>query len=194
MSAEAYPLHWPAGWPRKSSNFWREDARFKTSFADARDELFREVGRMGGKHIVLSTNVELRRDGLPYASRKEPEDPGAAIYFLRKGKPQAFACDRWRGVKNNIQALRKTLEAIRGIERWGASDMMERAFTGFEALPDQSGGSWWTVLGVSPSATATEVESAYKAKRRATHPDRVGGSHNDFVAVTEAWRQYKLAA
>jgi hypothetical protein len=104
-----------------------------------------------------------------------------------------FACDRWGRVKDNIQAVRKTIEALRGIERWGASDMIERAFTGFAALPDQTNGAWWAVLGVAPDAPAPLIEAAYKAKRSAAHPDKPGGSHDEFVRVTEAWNNYERA-
>jgi len=174
----------------KQKTHWREYASFKTSMSGARDGLMHEIELMGGRHIVLSSNVELRLDGLPYAKYREPEDPGAAVYFEYKKKPMVFACDRWIGVKNNIQALRKTVNAIRGIERWGASDMMERAFTGFQALPDQSNGAWWAVLGVSQVATHAEVQAAYKQKRRDAHPDKPGGSHDQFVAVQEAFQYY----
>lgn len=190
MGAEAYPLHWPTGWPKTTNDYYREYARFNTSLANARDGLMRELELMGATHIVLSTNVELRQDGLPYAGRKEPEDPGAAVYFEYQGKSMVFACDRWIGVKNNIQALRKTVDAIRGIERWSASDMMERAFSGFQALTDQSSGEWWAVLGVSPTATHHEVQTAFKQKRIASHPDKPNGSHDQFVTVQKAWEYY----
>jgi len=78
---EAYPLHWPHGWKRRNR---RERAKFSTSFANARDGLIDELRLMGAKNIVLSTNIELRRDGLPYAKAKQPEDPGIAIYFQHK--------------------------------------------------------------------------------------------------------------
>ncbi len=190
MGAEAYPLHWPAGWPKISKNLYRDDARFNTSLAKARDGLMHELELMGANHIVLSTDIKLRQDGLPYASRKEPEEPGAAVYFEYQGKSMVFACDRWIGVKNNVQALRKTVEAIRGVERWSASDMMERAFSGFQALTDQSSGEWWAILSVSPTATYHEVESAFKQKRRDSHPDKPGGNHDLFVAVQQAWEYY----
>lgn len=190
MGAEAYPLHWPTGWPKITNNHSREWAPFKTSFATARDELMHELELMGACNIVLSTDVELRNDGLPYASRKEPEEPGAAIYFEYQHKSMVFACDRWLGVKNNVQALRKTVNAIRGIERWGASDMMERAFSGFQALTDQSSGEWWAILGVSPTATHREVQKAHQKKRRDSHPDKPGGNHDQFIAVQQAWEYY----
>ncbi len=52
---------------------------------------------------------------------------------------------------DNIQAIRKTIEAMRGLERWGVSDMLQRTFSGFKALPDQTGigkEAWWIVFWV----------------------------------------------
>ncbi len=189
MTTEAYPLQWPEGWPKSK---YREDARFKTTFAKARDELFNEIRLLGGTLPVLSTNVELRRDGLPYANRIPSGSSGVAMYFTYKKKPMSFACDKYFRVQDNIQAIRKTIGALRGIERWGASDMLERAFTGFEALPDQTNGAWWAVLCVPQNATRDEVESAYKQRRKAAHPDKCAGSHDQFIAVQEAWQQYRI--
>lgn len=187
MSATAYPLQWPAGWPRTRH---RERSRFDTTFAKARDGLANELEKMGARHVVLSTNIELRLDGQPYANRAQPGDPGVAVYFEYKKRPMTFACDRWDRIEDNIQAVRKTIEALRGIERWGASDMMERAFTGFAALPDQSDYTWCAVFGVTTSTPVDLVEYAYKKKRSEAHPDN-GGSDEEFDRVTKAWAQYQ---
>ena len=82
---------------------------------------------------------------------------------------------------------------IRTLERHG-SGLMERAFTGFVALSDQTSGSWWAVLGVTQDASRDVVESAYKRLRSESHPDKPGGSHEAFARVTEAWNQYKAQA
>lgn len=186
MSATAYPLQWPSDWPRTRH---RERSRFDTTFAKARDGLADELERMGARHVVLSTNIELRLDGQPYANRAQPGDPGVAVYFEYKKQPRTFACDRWDRIEDNIQAIRKTIEALRGIERWGASDMMERAFTGFTALPDQTHGAWWAVLGVDRDASPALVESMYRQKRSKTHPDK-GGDEAEFDRVQKAWNAY----
>jgi hypothetical protein len=177
---EAYPLHWPQGWPRVSR---RERSRFDVSFAKTRDGLFEEIKRMGGTLPVLSTNVALRRDGLPYANQPEPNDPGVAVYFMHKGRSMSFACDRWDRVRDNVRAIEKTIEAIRGIERWGASDMMERAFSAFEALPSPS---WWTDLGVSRNATPDELKARYRHLIKTHHPD-AGGDPEQFRRINEAY-------
>jgi hypothetical protein len=142
-----------------------------------------EIGRMSGQYAVLSTNIELRRDGLPYSGQKPPADVGAAVYFLRKGKQMTFACDRWDRVQDNIHAIAKTIDAIRGIERWGSSDMMERAFAAFEALPAPE--QWWQVLGVRSDATVFEIDRAYRDLAKDAHPDR-GGSDEQMSRLNAA--------
>lgn len=177
---EAYPLHWPAGWPRTSC---RERSRFKTAFAETRDELMHQIWTLGGRYTVLSTNFTLRRNGLAYARQKEPNDPGIAVYFEYKGKQMTFACDRWDRARDNVRAIQKTIEALRGIERWGASDMMERAFTAFEALPAPS---WHQALGVAHGATRDDVKNSFRALAKIHHPDR-GGDRDQFDIISRAY-------
>lgn len=169
---EAYPLAWPQGWPRTKSP---QGSRFDGTFARIRDELWAEIGKLGGRYPTLSTNLPLKRDGMPYAGQKEPADPGVAVYFERRGRQMVFACDKWSKVQDNMRAIQRTIEAIRGIERWGASEMMERAFQAFEALPPPQ--SCWSILGVRPGASNEEVQAAYRAKAKAAHPDAGGTAH-----------------
>lgn len=148
-----------------------------------------EIKRLGGKNPIISTNVPLRNDGLPYAKFKKPDDAGVAVYFEYEGEQVVFACDKWQTVEENMQAIRKTIEAIRGLERWGVSDMLKRAFTGFRALPENAtvnGTAWWEVLGVSPDCTVASLKEAYRNKAKANHPDN-GGQHTEFVKIQEAY-------
>lgn len=142
---------------------------------------------MGGTDIVVSTNLPLFRDGYPMTSAMEPTDPGVAVYFRLKSKPMAFACDRFLRVSENLQAISKTIEALRGIERWGASDMMERAFSGFKALTSGPSEDWREVLGFSPIEVVTRkmVESRYRELVKRHHPD-MGGGREDFERVMRA--------
>lgn len=183
---DAYPLAWPQDWPRTRSP---QTSRFDATFAATRDNLFKQISMLGGTHVVLSTNVALRRDGLPLAGQRQPDDRGVAVYFLRRGKQMVFACDRWNKVEDNMRAIEKTIDAVRGIERWGASEMMERAFSAFEALPPPSR-SCWDVLGIRKGASSEAIDAAYRAKARVMHPD-VGGSQ---AAMTELNRARTEAA
>lgn len=186
MTPQAYPLHWPSGQRRKES---RERSRFDTSFAVARDSLAWELERLGARYPVLSTNIELRLDGKPYANRAEPEDPGVAVYFEWQGRQMCFACDKWDRVRDNIQAIRKTIEAIRGIERWGSSDMMQRAFSAFEELPAPGQNeNWRDVLGCPGANDLGAVKAQYRKLTLAHHPDR-GGDKEQFIRIKQAWDQ-----
>lgn len=198
---EAYPLCWPVNRPR-TARYKRERARFDMSFARARDEVVRQIEMMCGKYehdrrqtgLVISTNIALRRDGLPLASQRQPEDPGVAVYFNYRKRPMCFACDRWEKVEDNMQAVAKTIDALRGIARWGTGDMMEAAFTGFTALPapgQTTARSWRDVLGVAdmnPPPTLGYITSAYKLLRSKHHPDK-GGRSEDFNAIQTAYEQ-----
>lgn len=128
---------------------------------------------MGGSAPVISTNIALRQDGLPYSNRRPPDDKGVAVYFTHKGKQMCFACDRWDKVEDNIYAIAKSIDALRGIERWGSGSMVEQAFTGFVALPAPKNPH--EILGVKPGASEAEIDAAYREKAKTAHPDR-GGS------------------
>ena len=172
---EAYPLYWPEGQKRTA---YREHSRFKTGFGAARNFLLAELGHLGASKVIISTSIPLRNDGLPRSGMKpDGGDPGVAVYFTRKGKPMVFACDKYRESCDNIYAIGKTIEAMRGIERWGSSEMLERAFSGFKALnAENSGESWWSILGVSADALMEDVELAFRARIKTSHPDLPGGS------------------
>lgn len=198
MTTEAYPLQWPHG--RKRTDHWqREKAKFDVSFARARDNIVVEVkllagGRWGPDPMtVISSNVELRRNGLPLANQRQPEDCGVAVYFLYKKRQMSFACDRWIKVEHNMQAIAKTIEALRGIARWGTGDMLEAAFTGFLALPAPGAArEWWEVLGVPRNSTCDDISAAYRRLASLHHPDRGGSAA--VMAEVNAAREQGLAA
>lgn len=185
MTATAHPLEWPDGYPRTER---RKRAPFNTGFAKARDGIVDELRRMNASNVVISTNIPTKANGLPYANQRTPDDPGVAVYFYWQGTQHALACDRWDRVVDNLQALRKSIEAMRGLDRWGASGILERAFSGFARL-DAPGEDWSDVLGVAPNATYGVVRDAYLQRRRDTHPDRPGGDADEFQAVQRAWEQ-----
>lgn len=131
----AYPLAWPASKERTPARK-RTDSRFnrRASIARSRDELFYELRLLRATDITLSTNIELRRDGLPYANRREPDDPGVAVYFRLKDRDHVLACDLYAKVVENLRAITKTVEAQRGITRWGVVDL-EESFAGSQTAP-----------------------------------------------------------
>lgn len=183
---EAYPLHWPEGRPRAQR---RHNAAFQMTLAGARDHLMNEIRLLGGKQPILSSNLSLRLDGLPYANQKQPDDTGIAVYFIYKDKQHCFACDDWNRVEDNVRAIGKTIEALRGIARWGTGDMMERAFQGFAALPAPGEEPWWSVLGYN-SESAALFEDDFETQARyliqEAHPDMPAGDEWNFKRIIKA--------
>src|SRR5919106_4898123 len=175
MSREytAYPLSWPAGWPRHQTRFHSRFGHWNARPTVALGSRFviNELRRMGvpDYKIAISTNVELRLDGLPYSNRREPRDPGAAVYWTTtKGKKQVLACDKYVSAGENLYAIGKTIEATRGIERWGAVTA-EQAFAGYVALEEKTEPSCWELLDIPPQSTEQQILDAYRRKVRAAH-------------------------
>jgi hypothetical protein len=156
--------------------------------AQATEFLSRELHRLSAGHIILSTNVELRIDGLPYSGRSAPADAGAAVYFDLKGKASVLACDKWNLVQDNIWAIARHIEALRGQARWGVGSV-EQAFRGYAAIPEKTGGSnWWEVLGVAINASESQVMEAFRLLAKKHHPD-FGGDPEMFIRLTTAYDQ-----
>ena len=176
---EAYPLTWPQGWPRKKS-YQRSRAKFSTSgrvlsVMDGIQRVLLELECLGVKRddLVISTDIPTRLDGLPRSDRTVA-DPGVAVYW-RKGKDtRCMAIDRYDRVADNLAAIAATLEAMRAIERHGGAEILDRAFTGFAALPAPE--QWWQVLGVAENATGEEIDAAWRRLAARHHPDRGGDS------------------
>ncbi len=198
----AFPLSWPAGWPRTARHQVRE-SRFKGrwnastgrsqhSMARVRQELADELQRLGAQNPVLSTNVKLRIDGLPFSNQAQPDNRGAAVYFTLKGQPVSLACDRWNRVEDNIWAMTKKIYNIREDERNGVGTVAQ-AFRGYMQLAAASTSSWWTVLGVAMNASAEQVKEAYRLLVKKHHPD-AGGEAEMFLRVQTAFDDFQRIA
>lgn len=198
----AFPLHWPQHRPRTASpvraTFNKKVVRPGKSYAetqslsiaDALGRLQREVDLLGAKQYVLSSNVELRLDGLPRSGQAEPKDRGVALYFHLGKKPHCLPCDRYDRVADNIAAIAKHIEATRAIERYGVADMAEM-FAGFMALPSQSGKRHWRAVfefnaEESGRLTRAMIEGRYRQLASLRHPDRASGSHQAIAELNQA--------
>jgi DnaJ-domain-containing protein 1 len=103
-----------------------------------------------------------------------------------------FACDKWDQTYDNIYAVAKTIEALRGIERWGTGDMVEQAFTGFVALPSPKDPH--AILGVRPGASEEEIDAASREHAKRLHPDVLGGDVARMAELNEARQKLKERA
>ena len=210
-----YPLDWPVGQDRTPEHKRRRapfgpmkngryrdgtTAGYKTkgswTFGKTRDDLLAELERMNATHVVLSTDMPLRQDGLPYANRRA-DDPGVAVYFRRQlngtSVPFAMACDEYDRLPDNCRALVLTIEALRKIERHGSSGLMKQAFSGFAALPPADAVKHWAhILGIgrlfngAPASTVlAEVKNKYRELALKFHSDH-GGSQEQIAAINDA--------
>lgn len=189
-----YPLTWPDDWPRTNPSS-RAYSRFGERTVNvAFSALAKEMRRLTEADWLMSSNIPRTRqgDGPPASTYKQPTDPGVAVYFAINKKPISLACDKWIRVEDNIWALAKHIEALRGQDRWGVGTI-EQAFRGYMALPGigQSGGSkWWETLGVSINASAEQVKEAYRILVKKHHPDRNGDAEL-FHRIQEAFNQFE---
>jgi hypothetical protein len=186
-----YPLQWPIGHPRTR---YQVRSKFSNkSFDKARKQMLHELSLLGADRVTISTNVRLRNDGYPYATDKPPEDKGIAVYFYLFKEPCVFACDKYTTMEDNLYAITKTVEALRGIDRWGVSEMLKRTFTGFKALPPAASSEpkrpWHKVLEVDSTSPVFVIEAAYKKLAKIRHPDMLGGSVTAFQELREAYNE-----
>lgn len=202
MTREPFPLQWPDGWPRTEP-----DARVRSQFgighkgdvpfSCAFQELREELSRLGAANWSITTDLPLNSRGIPYASSAKSGDVGVAAWFFladARGNMQerVNACDRYRTVAENMTAIARTIEALRGIERWGAADVVTRAFAGFTALPPGSGEEfvppapapkrrpWREVIGgvwpdeLDAGELLVLVKTRYRKRIAEVHPDKGG--------------------
>lgn len=185
MTADAYPLAWPDGWPRYPAaqiqpvgrgNFmrgrWDTGGRRPWTLPEARDELLAELARFGASDVVVSSNFPPGRGGQMFGAKRAPDDQAIAVYFMRRRKPYVMACDEWKDAESNLRSLALAIDALRQLERHGGGRMLERAFTGFMALPAPK--KPHEILGVAADASPQDIRSAWRAKIADAHPDKSG--------------------
>lgn len=185
---QAFPLHWPQGQPRTQR---RTDSAFKVKASQAFSEMMDELQRFGATNIVVSSNIPTRLDGTPYRDGMTDllPDPGVAIYFTKRKRQVAIGVDAYRRPWENIRALGLSIKAFRDIERYGAQQVLDQAFTGFTALPapdkvsEPEKAAWWVILGLDGNlpASKADIEAAYKKKAR-----EAGGASVELNAAKEA--------
>ncbi len=208
MDIQPYPLQWPLSTPRtaaedrrralsgkadSSTHGWSQKKQL--TIAQALRRLTGEIDRYtkSGREwradpsaVVVSTNMAVRLDGLPYSNRRAPEDPGVCVYFELDGFPIALPCDTFDRVADNIAAIAGHIEADRKQERYGVGTSSAR-YAGFKALPETGTGfKWWDILEVSERASHDEIKAAYRRKAKETHPDS-GGDSAQFEVVRRAY-------
>lgn len=212
---EAYPLHWPLDKARTP-----EHARTRAKFGKqskkeghggswnstrpitlseaikrvlAELDRYTPVGidyRVPPDSIVISSNVPLKKDGLPYSGGKQPKDPGVAVFFKLDNRDYCLPCDKWDRVEDNVAAVAAHINAMRGIERWGVGERHD-AYAGYKALPEStmSEKQIWDTLGLpAKPASVDTVKDAYRKQVQIHHPDKPSGSADAFHKLQRAYQ------
>jgi DnaJ-domain-containing protein 1 len=186
-------LRWPASWPRTPATARERSLFGKThsgdvSLADARHMVDHELRLLGAANAAITCNVG-----------SGSIDPGVAVWFEINGEPRVVACDRWLSVAENLHAIVLTIEAMRGMARWGVGQVVERASAGFMALPAGSSAAteiqrspyvaatgyqtrqpiaviadWRKVLRAEPGDDLAAVKRRFRRLMSAVHPDQGG--------------------
>ncbi len=120
---ETWPLRKSA---RTSANF--KNAKGRISLSQTLADLDREMNQLGARGIVIQTghgSWAIRQDGQLRADARLPAHPGVILRWKTgwAAKEQAFALesDQYDHWLDNLRAIAKSIEALRGIDRWGTS-------------------------------------------------------------------------
>lgn len=173
---ECFPLQWPDGFERTEPRE-RQYSQFKCTVAQARDGVLEEIRKLKGINPVISSNVPVKRDGQMYGNMKTVDgDNGVAVYFTWDGDQYVLACDQYISLQDNLRGIEKSIDALRGLRRWGASDILKRAFKGFKALPQES------------SLGFEVTKENYKLLVKKFHPDNLEtGDQDTFIKIQSAY-------
>lgn len=175
-------------WPGQlRSVFERENARFASDYQGTFELVIYEARRLGADDVVVQlalSESDLRRDGLPRAHAR-PEHPGVILVLPDSDKGRlSFACDRYGdrnrtpGWQDNLRAIGKSMEALRAVDRWGATQGQQ--YAGFAELPSTSTSVQEAVEFVAHHAELTEEdvvanpERACRLAAKRVHPDHGG--------------------
>jgi hypothetical protein len=215
MNITTYPLTWPDGWKRTKAGaqvrakFHKMTTTYRDSFsqpgqreavkrkgevtiAEGTSRVIGALRAMGVQdfNTIISSNLQVRNDGLPRSGQKAPDDPGVAVYWKHKDRQQVMAIDQYDRVADNLAAVAATLEAMRAIQRHGGATILERAFTGFEALPAPGAHKGWrVVMGFLPDERVTldVLADRFRHLTKTRHPDTSTGSHDAMTELNGAY-------
>lgn len=186
----------------------KEATRFSAKWGNTIELLGREVDALKGRDVVMEIDVretDLRLNGELRANAR-PTSPAVAIAFESRHGPLFYRCDRfytnWSDQgpewQHNVRAIALTLEALRAVDRYGATQTGQQ-YQGFKALPagrampaahmttDHARG---LILALAGEATwppdPEDVRLFVKRARRAAHPDHNDGDHTEWDELEQA--------
>lgn len=208
----AFELEPIAEWPGTPTTT-RERSRFRSQNGDpvtigtTMGELQTELDQIRGTRPRLGiavTREDLRLDGRLRANA-QPWHPGVVLSFDTPRGPMRLSCDRYTRWEDNLRAIVKTLNALRAIDRWGATHGEQYggflAIESARAMPsapfsDAPEAVEWivrllaritpeSIVPLTAQAASGDARSLLRKAQAATHPDR-GGDGEQFRLVSLA--------
>ncbi|MEN0050630.1 MAG: DnaJ domain-containing protein [Bacteroidota bacterium] len=170
----------------------------KLTLHNSLNELAKELGLFEASDIIITMNVPLTRGGMPFplgnVMAHQPEQVGVSVFFTKLNQRAGLCNDKWDMVQHNVRALKKTIEAFRGIERWGSQEsLLNIMANGLPdarpvdlALPSMHNKQWWEILELGQSRSEKAILSAFKRLSQIYHPDKSGGSQEMFKILVDA--------
>lgn len=192
-----------------SSPAKRRPTPFDSTWGATLNLLAREVEQLRGKAVVIEVDVPesgIRLDGGLRANAKAAS-PAVVVAFESMHGPLLYRCDRFVSKwshqgddwQQNVRAIAKTLESLRAVDRYGATNTGQQ-YTGWKQLdaapssPDLTLTQAWEVIAdlagmdggvVAIDGPSAELHALSRARRNA-HPDR-GGTSDTWHRFTTAY-------
>lgn len=192
-------------WPGQPTAFYaRRRSQFRSTYTQTLDLLESELNAIDAREVVIQIALggrDIRNDGWPRANAR-PSQPGVVLSFVREKQALQFACDTFDAWEDNLRAIAKTLEALRAVDRYGATKSGEQ-YRGWQQLPpgdgyqapplhamtrEEAAALLAKHSGFAPQSILTDAEVRSMAHKRAVgklHPDR-GGDAEEMMRVTRA--------
>jgi len=176
----------------------RRRALFKSTPGRTMTELEYELRFVGAQDVTVRgfwLEKDFRRDGSLRAGAR-PTSPGVILEYYAADEKYRFACDTFGFWEHNLKAIVKTLENLRGIDRWGV--VKGEQYIGFKALPEKASETLTTDAALTIISTESgvpidlvtrdveQIRRAIRTARAKTHPDAINGNHDAFVRVNTA--------
>lgn len=186
----------------------KEPTRFKSKWPATQEILGREIDALQGRNVVIEIDItesDLKLNGELRANAR-PTTRAVVVAFESKHGPLLYRCDRfytnWHSQgpewQHNVRAIALTLEALRAVDRYGATETGQQ-YAGFKALPAgrAMGSSHMTasdaravIQGFVDHAIewddADDVRTSLRAAKRAAHPDFNKGQRSGWDLVEQA--------
>lgn len=155
-----------------------DPGKFRASWADSLSLLRDELDKIDAKEPTLFVDVApsgITRGGQLAGGITSARTPGVRLDFLkptrRAGRtenvPASFPCARYWTAHHNVRAIALTLDALRAVDRYGATTEAGEQYTGFLRLPGP-GGVNTTSIQLSPERAAKVLVEAHPEFREKT--------------------------